>query len=105
MNQKILPTPQIVARYRRGDRLEDMALEYGVHYATILKRVRDAGHARKPGRPKGSRSGPKDLPKLKEMRAMRRKKMTYQQIGAHFGMTRQAVQQYLRNHLSTKTES
>jgi hypothetical protein len=105
MNQKILPTPQIVARYKRGDRLQDMAVEYGVHYATLLKRVKDAGYVNKPGRKKGQRSGPKDLDKLKEMRAMRRKKMTYQQIGAHFGMTRQAVQQYLRNHLATKTES
>ena len=97
--------PQIIARYRRGERLRDLAGEYNVCYATLSRRIVAEGELlNKPGRPKGVKSGPVNPEQLREMREMRRKKMTYREIGERFGMTRQGAQQYLRSHLKTKTD-
>ena len=99
MKRVILPLPQIIARYQRGERLQDMAEDYGCCYATLRKRLVKAGVIRKPGRRKGQKSGPRQPNKLDEIRLLRRRKMTYQQIADLMGMTKQGVHQYVKAHL------
>ena len=99
MKRVILPLPQIIARYQRGERLQDMAEDYGCCYATLRKRLVKAGAIRKPGRRKGQKSGPRQPNKLDEIRLLRRRKMTYQQIADLMGMTKQGVHQYVKTHL------
>ena len=99
MKRVILPLPQIIARYQRGERLQDMAEDYGCCYATLRKRLVKAGVIRKPGRRKGQKSGPRQPNKLDEIRLLRRRKMTYQQIADLMGMTKQGVHQYVKTHL------
>ena len=99
MKKLIIPLPQVIARYHRGERLQDMAEDYGCCYATLRKRLVEAGAIRKPGRRKGQKSGPRQPNKLDEIRRLRRKKMTYQQIADLLGMSKQGVQQYVKTHL------
>jgi len=99
MKRVILPLPQVIARYQRGERLQDMTKDYGCCYATLRKRLVKAGAIRKPGRRKGQKSGPRQPNKLDEIRLLRRRKMTYQQIADLMGMTKQGVQQYVKTHL------
>jgi len=96
---KPLPLPQIIARYQRGERLQDMTEDYNCCYATLRSRLLKAGAMRKPGRKRGQKSGPRDPERLSKIRQLRRKKMTYQEIADIVGMTRQGVQQYVNNHL------
>ncbi len=99
MKRVILPLPQIIARYQRGERLQDMAEDYGCCYATLRKRLVKAGAIRKPGRRKGQKSGPRQPNKLDEIRLLRRRKMSYQEIANLLGMSKQGVHQYVKNHL------
>jgi len=99
MKKLIIPLPQVIARYQRGERLQDMTKDYGCCYATLRKRLVKAGAIRKPGRRKGQKSGPRQPNKLDEIRRLRRKKMTYQQIADLLGMSKQGVQQYVKTHL------
>lgn len=92
---KNISTPDLIRDYQDGLTLAEVATKHGCSLHCVYRRlVKARVSLRRVGAPEGVR----DARRLRELRALRARGMTYKEIAKKYGVSRQAVAQMIEYH-------
>jgi DNA-binding transcriptional regulator LsrR (DeoR family) len=87
---------EVRRRYEAGATVREVADGLGVSVTPVRRALQQAGAKI---RKRGRRSGPVDPARVKTFQGLRNRGWTFNEIAEEYGLSRQAVQQYLAQHV------